>query len=73
MNNITYETLKETAKILEIHSGLTLKVQSGNGCYGLQSVKEHGVEWLLNGLTKKELNTAIWGIIKTIWEMKENN
>lgn len=73
MTTITYENLKATAKIAKDVTGLDLNVTAGNGCYGLQIKKGHGYEWILNGMTKPQLASAIWGIIRTVKEIEERN
>ena len=71
MTTISYNDLKATAEIAKNVTGLDLSVTAGNGCYGLQIKKGHGYEWILNGMTKSQLNSAIWGIIKTVKEMEK--
>ena len=66
MQRITYDDLKKVAKILGNTTGLNVATRAGNGCFGLVLKLEHGEEWILNGMTKRQLNDAMWGIIRTV-------
>lgn len=66
MEKLTTETLQQTANIIRNFTGQCYKVESENGCYGLSISVGHGREWILNGMTKKQLNESMWGIIRTL-------
>ena len=66
MERLTTETLQQTANIIRNFTGQSYKVESGNNCYGLSISVGHGREWILNGMTKRQLNESMWGIIRTL-------